>query len=92
MVRILRAFSLDRDCGALKEPRSLEFGRQNDVQIRDVLSEMDGSLAWVRMDLDDANKMIRKWCLDLGHTMNGGLFREDPFGVVMLTYLHTIVT
>lgn len=82
MTCFLKSFAPDLDPGPVKEAWPSDFERQNNSSIRDILSEMDGSLGWIRLDRDDVDKLIRKWDLDLGHTMNGGLFKENPFGIV----------
>lgn len=54
----------------------------NSIQLHTILSDMDGSLGWIRLDYEDMNNVIRKWGLDIGYTMNGTGFRENPFGIV----------
>jgi hypothetical protein len=71
MVRFLRSFSSDHDGIDLGDLRPSDPDHQNDMQIRKILSEMDGSLGWVRLDRTDINDVIRRWELDAGYTMNG---------------------
>lgn len=79
MLRFLRTFSSDRDSPAT-DP--LDQESPNDTEVRTILSEMDGSFGWIRLEREDINKIIFKWDLDIGFTMNGSGFQEHPFGIV----------
>jgi hypothetical protein len=75
MTRFLRSFSSDQ-----RVQDNREFG--HDSQIKNILSDMDGSCGWVRLNRDDINNLVRRWDLDLGYAMNGRYFQESPFGIV----------
>ncbi|OAL26628.1 hypothetical protein AYO20_09969 [Fonsecaea nubica] len=76
MIQFLRSFSSDHDAW------TLENEDQNNIQVRQILSEMDGSLGWIRLDRRDMNKIIHTWGLDVGYTMNGMGFQDNPFGIM----------
>jgi hypothetical protein len=75
MTRFLRSFSSDQ-----RVQDNREFG--HDSQIKNILSDMDGSCGWVRLNRDDINNLVRRWDLDLGYAMNGRYFQESSFGIV----------
>ncbi|KAI9730985.1 MAG: hypothetical protein M1834_005446 [Cirrosporium novae-zelandiae] len=56
--------------------------QQHDPQINNILSDMDGSYGWLRLNRDDVNTLLRRWDLDLGYDMNGRYFQENPFAIV----------
>lgn len=79
MLRFLQSFSSDHEAWTNEK-----LGHQgaNSMQVRKIISDMDGSLGWIRLDYEDMNNVIRKWGLDTGYSMNGTGFREHPFGIV----------
>ncbi len=52
------------------------------MQGHKILSEMDGSLGWIRLDCIDINNLIRRWELDVGYMMNSTGFHKNFFGIV----------
>ncbi|KIW84474.1 hypothetical protein Z517_03724 [Fonsecaea pedrosoi CBS 271.37] len=79
MLRFLRSFSSDHDT---RNQKGKDDQAPNTTESCKILSDMDGSLGWIRLNHKDMNYLIRKWELDVGFTMNGAGFQDDPFGIV----------
>jgi hypothetical protein len=82
MIQFLRSFSSDQKIKGNVELGIADPNHEYNSQIYNILSDMDGSHGWIRLDCDDINKVIRRWELDVRYTMNGGGFQESPFGIV----------
>ena len=82
MVQFIQSFSCDYNGIDLGDLKTSYPEPQNDPQIHEILSEMDGSLGWIRLDRTDINDVIHEWEFDVGYTMNGRGFKENPFGIV----------